>query len=488
MDQEDNKDKNQQGNVDEHHNADQNQEEQEVTNLADDPVLGDMISRLTGTTPKAPEVKPATEDDGGDSDEEEGRESDSTQDQEDDDKLKVVKPAKSLQQQVQEELARIDEENKSSAQHQKPATPKPEAQPKESGDIDSIDIDGLSDDEQDYLDLLKYGAKKAGHQYADHLKKFVAFAKKRNELKERLQNEDPDSDIDDNDQLKNFTRKNMAVIPKKEIRAIQRMQVREEVESELAKKYDDKIKDIDTRVKQSEIAPKVEAESSRFSQSLSKIAMNKEAFGGDDTIPSILKAMTEKGVEAVQEENPLFSQIVTSSFQEASKAAKELVKLTRFGENGINVFKEDDPTHNWLVDFITQQDQVFAEKGGAKRVRDGKQFVTQQVWTQLPQAERSKKWTFSLDDRLRHIQANAVMQMRRNVENLRQGLEKAGFTKKQIDQQIASQAAKKDNTPASPKVKQTIPPGTSTTEKPSEPQKVLSPDEFAALGLPAISS
>lgn len=463
----------------------QQTEEQDVTNLADDPVLGDMISRLTGAEPKAPPVKPAPEDEQGD--EEDKEKSDPPkQDKEDDEPLKVLKPVKSIQEQIQEELAKIDAKPNQDSRHQQ-QEPQQQHEPAKPTEEESVSVEGLSDDEQDYLDLLQYGSKKAGHQYADHLKKFLDFTKKRNELRNRILADDPDADLEDNDQLKSFTRKHMVVLPKKEIRAIQRMQVREEVESELAKRYDEKINAVENRVKQSEITPKVEAESNQFSQSLSKIAMNKEAFNGDDTVPTILQAMSEKGVQAVSEENPLFAQIVTSSLQDASKAAKELVRLTRFGENGINVFKEDNPTHQFLVNFITQQDLVFAEKGGAKRVRDGKQFVTQQNWTQLSPEERANKWTFSMDDRLKHLQANAIMHMRKQVEDLRSSLEKAGYTKKQIDEQIGSQAANKDNKTQSPKVKTTIPPGTATSEQPSKPQTVLSPDEIAALGLPKIT-
>ena len=368
----------------------QDQEDQEVTNLADDPVLGDMISRLTGSEPKAPPVKPAEEDR---EEDEKPKPDEQAKGGDDDEPLKVLRPAKPIHEQIREELARIEAKNPKGGD-QPPVTPGPKAGDKP-GEPPEISVDGLSDEEQDYLDLLQYGAKKAGHQYTDSLKKFLDFAKKRNELRDRILADDPDADLDDNDQLKNFTRKNMIVLPKKEIRAIQRQQVRDEVESELAKRYDEKINAVENRVKQSEITPIVEAESNQFSQTLSKIAMNKEAFGGDETVPSILQAMSEKGVQAVAEENPLFAQIVTSSLQDASKAAKELVRLTRFGENGINVFKEEDPTHQFLVNFITQQDLVFSEKGGAKRIRDGKQFVTQQNWTQLSPEERANKWTFS---------------------------------------------------------------------------------------------
>lgn len=483
--EQENQDLQDQNNEQENQDQHSNQEEQEVTNLADDPVLGDMISRLTGTEPKAPPVKPAAEDE----DEEEKPKGDEGEDDqektdEDDEPLKVLKPAKSIHQQIQEELAKIESEKPKG--NEQPAA-KPDPKPAEQQES-QVSIDGLSDDEQDYLDLLQYGAGKAGHQYADNLKKFIEFAKKRNQLRDRILADDPDADLEDNDQLKNFTRKNMAVLPKKEIRAIQRMQVREEVESELSKRYDEKINAVENRVKQSELTPKVEAESSQFSQTLSKIAMNKEAFGGDDTVPTILQAMTEKGVDAVSEENPLFSQIVTTSLRDASKAAKELVRLTRFGENGINVFKEEDPTHQFLVNFITQQDLVFAEKGGPKRIRDGKQFVTQQTWTQLSPEERANKWTFQMEDRLKHLQANAIMHMRKQVESLRTSLEKAGYTKKQIDQQIAAQTSKKDNTPSSPKVKTTIPPGTASSEQPGKPKTVMSPEEIAALGLPLPSA
>lgn len=482
-DEQEDKDLQDQNNNQDNQDQQDNQEEQEVTNLADDPVLGDMISRLTGAEPKAPVVKPAEEDQ---EEEEKPKPDDQSKDDDDDEPLKVLKPAKSIHEQIQEELAKIEAKNPKGG-NQPPVTPDQKSEDKP-GEAPEIIIDGLSDDEQDYLDLLQYGAKKAGHQYADSLKKFIDFTKKRNELRDRILADDPDADLEDNDQLKNFTRKNMVVLPKKEIRAIQRQQVRDEVESELSKRYDDKINAVENRVKQSEITPIVEAESNQFSQALSKIAMNKEAFGGDETVPSILQAMSEKGVQAVSEENPLFAQIVTSSLQDASKAAKELVRLTRFGENGINVFKEEDPTHKFLVEFITQQDLVFSEKGGSKRIRDGKQFVTQQNWTQLSPEERANKWTFSMDDRLKHLQANAIMHMRKQVDGLRASLEKAGYTKKQIDKELGSQASKKDNTPSSPKVKATIPPGTASSEQPSKQQTVMSPEEIAALGLPQVSA
>lgn len=472
-------------------NQDQNQNQDtppKQEGVADDPVLSSFLDNLLGTEDKQDDVNPAPEDnqdddqsakddDNQDDDPPKGDDSDGKQ------KVKVVK-RRSIQEQVQEELAKN--------QPPTPESPKPkEDSPKPPDNQDQdVTLDGLSDEEQDYLDLLNYAANKDGNKYSPERERFKAFVEKRNKIRDRILNDDPDADVDDSDTLRNFTSKNRPTLPRKEIRSIERMQIKDEVEVGIRKEYDQRFQDLDARGKKAEIEPQVTSQSSQFSAGLTEISKDADKyFEGDKTIPDIVEAMEKEGVDAVKERNPMFAEIVAESISNGTEAAKELIRLTKSAEKGLYVYDEKNPTHIWLTQFIMSQDSKFASRtNDPRKIRTGndgvrRTFVPQSDFMAMAPENQAKHWTFSVDERLRMIQANTVMQMRHSVEGLRKKLEASGWTRKQIDKELSSQAPNKDNKETSPKVKQSTAPGPATGKQQQQSQEVMSAEERATFGL-----
>ena len=63
--------------------------------------------------------------------------------------------------------------------------------------------------------------------------------------------------------------------------------------------------------------------------------------------------------------------------------------------NGLETFNPDNAVHATISNFIDDQAGIFLEKGGDKRVRDGKNFVARKDFNALPEGKRKKYWTFS---------------------------------------------------------------------------------------------
>lgn len=459
--------------------------------LNDDPVLGSFIDDLLGKEPSQEDVAPAPEGDDEDNDDSsasadsDANDTNGEPEPKAEEKVKVVK-RKSIQEQVREELDK--------AQPSQPAAdqPKPD-QPKVDDPAptqEDIVLDGLSEEEQDYLDLLNYASKKAGHKYSDELKKFSAFVNKRNQIRDRILKEEPDADLDDSDTIQKFTAKNRPTLPRKEIKDIERMQIRESIESDLKETYDKKFEELDARGKKAEVEPVVKSQADAFSAELVNLAKDAEkSFQGDTTIPELVEAMDKEGVEAVRERNPLFADMVVGAIQSGTTAAKEFIRLMKFAEKGLNVYDENNQTHKFLTEFIINQDGKFASLANdPRKVRVGndgvrRTFVPQAEFAVMPPEAQNKHWTFSTQERLRMIQANTIMQMRHNVDDLRKKLEASGWTRKQIDKELGSQPQKKGNKEPSPKVKQSISPGPAQGKQEQQSQSVMSADELAAFGL-----
>jgi len=468
---------------------DPNQNQETTPNdetLRGDPVLSSFLDGILGKQEPQEDVKPAPDSDGeGEYDQQDpGDPSGEEEEEPAPPKVKVVK-RKSIQDQVREEI----EKTQSSATAQQPQTPQqqPAQQPAQEQD-EEIVLDGLSAEEQDYLDILNYAAKKAGHKYVDARKKFADFVAKRNQIRDRILKDDPDADLDEVDTIRRFTEKNRPTLSRKEIRDIERMQIREEVSADFQEKYDKRFADLDARGKKAEVEPVVNSKSAEFSSELVALAKDAEkAFEGDTTISELVEAMDKEGVEAVRERNPLFADLVVGAISSGTTAATELIRLMSFAEKGLNVYDEANPTHRWLTEFIIAQDSKFASTNDPRKVRViggvRKSFVPQAEFAVMPPENQAKHWTFSTDERLRMIKANTIMQMRHSVADLRKKLEASGWTKKQIDKELGSQSQNKTNKEPSPKVKQSVAPGPARGTQQPQSQSVMSAEELATLGL-----
>ena len=458
------------------------------TSIEEDPIVGSMISQLLGKEEKQDDIKPAE-------DEVPSSEPDLKEDEpapkptEDDDGngLKVLPARKSIQEQIQEEVAKQQksaQQQSTAANHPPNEAPKPPETP--SSEVSPAALENLSEDEQDYYDLLRYAAQEKGDQYQGELDKFVAFANKRNRLRDSILENDPDADLSEHEAFQRFTERSRPTLPRREIKAIERMQVVAEAEKQIKAQYDDKFQSLEKETKQANLEPVVNKQSAEFEAGLLAASKDPARFEGDETIPNIISVIEKEGAAAAQEANPLFSGIVSSSVSQHAEAAKEFVRLTKMGEQGINVYDDKNPTHQWLLEFINQNDARFLQSNTPKKIRNidsvSKNFATQQSFSQMSPEEQSRHWTFSTEERLRMIQANAILHMKKSVTDLRDKLKKSGWTQQQINKQLGSQSQKSDNKTPSPKVKQSLSTGANPNPKTTQAESAMSKSELAALG------
>lgn len=215
---------------------------------------------------------------------------------------------------------------------------------------------------------------------------------------------------------------------------------REEVMREVAPQLEAQKK----KIHQQEVAPLIDEAIANFEK---MIVTPKSSLGEIETIPEeVVQAFRDKGNAAI-EDHPIAGPI----FARARHAAREWLD----GVNGNTAFSAENPTHKWLLDFLTNQGNIYRVK--PESVRNGRQFMPLLEFLELSRSnptEAGKYWTFDDEDVLNLIDVNANLQYNDELSKLK----RAGFTrekKKPVEKMTPAVAAP---TPVVPPVVAQVPP------------------------------
>ena len=133
-------------------------------------------------------------------------------------------------------------------------------------------------------------------------------------------------------------------------------------------------------------------------------------------IPAIDKEVAAFGEgigKELKSDDPMQQEI----YQPFAASAEEMARMYLRLINGLDTLGTHNPQqirdrHDWLIDFVTQQAQIFKTHGGDARKRDGRVFVTPLEYSQITasrdRAKEDKAWTFQPGDVLRMIGVHAV--------------------------------------------------------------------------------
>jgi len=312
----------------------------------------------------------------------------------------------------------------------------PDPEPKQQQNLeeqrDSYE-DSLLDEQREELALARYAENKLPEKYRGMGNKLLDFYKKLDAYATKAQ-EDPDRTLDSNDEeFMDFIQNNKPELSLSESKKLERMMWKEEAVAEARKANEEDKRQLEKKLHSLEARPKVENSLKEFESNLPKM------------IPDELgDSIREHGFDKVEEENPYEVSIIKEKLSSASGLAKEYLNIS----NGITDYDSTNTNHSWLLGFINNQAQYFQKNGGDELVRQDSmgntaEFVTPTEYANLVnQGNAVGKWTFTPDDVLKMLGANAVKEAQDTIKSEEERLTKMGFVRQK--KTVAAEPKKKD--------------------------------------------
>lgn len=265
--------------------------------------------------------------------------------------------------------------------------------------IDNLDLAGLDDDERNEVSTAAFAEKKYPGKYKGHTQKVLEFIRKHKQVYEEVRAENPEGEFDEsNPKYRGFVKANRPNVTEAERRRLDRERMTEEAvveaEQRLAKKY----QHVQDEISQLKARPVVEKTMNDY-KSLVKEVMPK---ADDDSL--------------VEDTVSEFSKLAVNAGEEFLMLSSQLRKYDSANE-----------THKWLADFIQEQGDLFVKSGHTALKRGSKSFVPRSKFNALPAGERDKHFTFTDEDVLQLIAANAKAAAEFKVKSEKEKLEKAGY-------------------------------------------------------------
>jgi len=296
-------------------------------------------------------------------------------------------------------------------------TPEPEPEPKKP--VDSYE-ETLLDEQRDELALARYAESKMPDKYNKMGKKLLDFYKKLDAYAEKA-HEDPDRTLDQNDEeFMRFIEDNKPTISASETKKLEKMMWKEEALEEARKETQKDRQDFERKLHELEARPKINETIKEFESSLPAMV--------PDEIGDLIR---DGGLDKAEKESPYEVSIIKEKIASATNLAKEYLNIS----NGIKDFDGNNNNHSWLLSFINNQAEYFAKNGGNDLVRQDSygnkaNFVTPTEYAGLAgKGQTSGKWTFTSDDVLKMLGANAIKEAQDTIKTEEERLTRMGFVR-----------------------------------------------------------
>jgi hypothetical protein len=343
--------------------------------------------------------------------------------------------------------------------------PEPKNQPIAEPQRDTYE-DGLLDEQREELALARYAETKLPDKYKGMGNRLVEFYKKLDNYAAKAQ-EDPDRTLDSNDEeFMDFIQNNKPELSLSESKKLERMMWKEEAVNEARKANEEDKRSLERKLHNLEARPRVENSLKEFESNLPNM------------IPDELgDSIREHGFDKAESENPYEISIIKEKLSSASGLAKEYLSIS----NGITDYDSNNSNHEWLLGFINNQAQYFQKNGGNELVRQDSvgntaQFVTPTEYANLSkQGNTTGKWTFTPDDVLKMLGANAVKEAQDTIKSEEQRLTKMGFVRQK--KTVAAEPKKKEK--QSPETKPITPPKSKSSAGPGATNNAAIEDPVA---------
>ena len=315
---------------------------------------------------------------------------------------------------------------------------KPEPPPKDTTSPEEAFIQQLDAAEKRRLEVLARMEAIYPDKYKGIRDRYLASLKEAEEYAAKWEAENPGEtwrDEDHEDELAEIARKhkiawedddyNEALV---ELKAEERLsRIAEDVEKRLVEKQK-------TEAQKQQIAASIATDTdSLIRETVEEI---KETLGSDDVDLDIYdnngKLNQEKLAKIAEEDPVAYRTIVGTIAGGLAPAAFELMQIWR----GLKAYDPNNPTHQWLDNFIIEKEQQIAALPKEKRVYNGKDFAPLEKYAKMSPAEREKYWTLREEDALlmlrHHFAETAKTAYQKEIEAIEKwAAKKRGLAKDQ---------------------------------------------------------
>lgn len=287
--------------------------------------------------------------------------------------------------------------------------------------LEDVGYTPASDEEDEYIELLHWAEQTGEKKFAGAVRKEAERLKKAQDFIAQWNEQNPGDTFDPRTaELEDGTKFKSIGTPLIDM-ATQRKLDRKRIREEAARDADARISkaqaEQERRLKAIEAKPDIDkAVGSVDSDLLADIVLDEDA----DINGALVKALNDGGIDAISEDMPIESRIISRHMGETKGMVKAMLEITR----GVRSIDTNSATDVAVLEFVDEASNFFAEHGGDLRIRGGKTFLTPGRFAALKADARGKYWTFSDTDMVDMIKASSVKKLGIELQNERNILKK----------------------------------------------------------------
>lgn len=297
-------------------------------------------------------------------------------------------------------------------------------------DVDADYIAGLTEEQQEELAEAEWAEKNLGDKHKGRRKQLLDFYRKLDASHEKLLKEKPDRTFGDDDDEFQSVLKTKPMVSSTEQRKIIRGRAEEGAIVKVRSENEGRLAEIERATRKLELTPKVEQFVEQWTEGVDELLLEpgKGADGKETESPfkTVLEAI-QKDPETALEEFPLEAKVIQKEADHGRALAREMALFNQ----GVGKFDAKNPLHNELAKWITREGQIFKERGGDARNRDGKKFVTREEYVQLArQGKAGDVWTFSDEDTFGMLANRTRRRIETGIRQVEETAKQFGFEKR----------------------------------------------------------
>jgi hypothetical protein len=322
-------------------------------------------------------------------------------------------------------------------------------------------MDSLIPEEKVVYEKILYADKKLGGEYKGKSSQFKSFLKKSKDYIEKKMSEDDFYDPSQDEDYTNFIKKNRPAFSRADEDKAYREMILEEAEKRSYRKTSDRIENLERQLKRYEVQPKVQQAKANFR----RVAQN-------TIIPEEYKKMLGEGrqedIQKFAQENPFEYKILENFTQQLLTYSDALTDI--FLDPSTQLDLENNPIHQELNQWIEKEQESFIQSGQTEE--DGKLFMRRERYYALPENKRAEYYTWSDNDIMKILAIRYQNLVNNALNQQKQQMEAAGYTKSQsVQQQPVQQQPVAQTKPKPPSVSATPRQGNTVDSKPANPKQ-----------------
>jgi hypothetical protein len=302
-----------------------------------------------------------------------------------------------------------------------PVAPAPVAATQSLTDEDRAFIDSLPEEARDSVEFWSGAEKVNPDKYKGSLRKQLDYLRNHKAKMDELEENDPDTPVDENPKYLAWIRQNKPQISAWEAKKLEKEILIQHAEERAASRHGKELAELKEWKERQELervhGPIVQQKAAAVAQEL--LDSFKEITLAKEVIETFYAEVEKHGDpkkahETVQEMYPDETEIITNHHRSGITMAEELISI-RSGLKKADV--EGNRLHLELANRIIAQEDAMDKPEMAKaRVREGKAFAKSSEYIKMTPDQRQRHWTFSDDEIISFIKAEVRHRAQKDLE------------------------------------------------------------------------